>query len=315
MSLEIIKKVLISKIKIPDWGLSYNLPMTMYLKEAIEEDIKKNDIKEYPVVWDNNGTYILISGRFRLACIKKRGDKEINVKVRKFTDESAAKEYSLFDNIDRRVNNTAVRALIAYELIKECKLPSGYRSDLNQPSSLMKEVDSDNKNHNTYKDVAKKVGVSTGSISYVSDLIEKAPDFLEEALRDEITLTAAYKKMKKSQKDNSPKPSSLQESGDLDEEDNDSEDDIQDPAIICEEYNENFMGIESKIPVFERLVILSKQFLRAYKAEIQIAHSDKTFNLISGYNKFCIELSEKLQFQIVPEMKKLLSELKKGFEK
>jgi len=70
----------------------------------------------------------------------------------------------------------------------------------NKESLSQNDNDSPQPKHDTRKEIAKAAGVSTGQVGMAEQLMKKAPELWEKAKEDEVSISTAYKEMKREEK-------------------------------------------------------------------------------------------------------------------
>jgi N6-adenosine-specific RNA methylase IME4 len=175
-------------------------PLSKEEYEQLETNCLNEGIREAILTW--NGVIIDGHNRYEIA---KRWNLDFQTKSKNFKDEIDVRIWMRNNQKGRR--NLSKAWLIELELGNKQDL--SLRGEIifkekavfkgNQYSAPLSQNDNEPK-HNTQKEIAKAAGVSTGMIAMSEIVKEKSPELWEKAKEGEITVTSAYKEIKKEEK-------------------------------------------------------------------------------------------------------------------
>lgn len=158
-------------------------PINEKVLEAIYWDMQKNgyDRSQPIVVWESHNT-IVIDGHTRLRAARKAGITEVPVMLKAFPDETAALQYAIKCQRNRR-NFKDFEILKCLEELDKRK-PQGQRNDL-APNGAKLGKSSAN--------TASLLGLSTRKVERARTVMEKAPEEIKEAVKSgKMSIHAAY---------------------------------------------------------------------------------------------------------------------------
>jgi site-specific DNA-methyltransferase (adenine-specific) len=175
-------------------------PLSKEEYEQLETNCLNEGIREAILTW--NGVIIDGHNRYEIA---KRWNLDFQTKSKNFKDEIDVRIWMRNNQKGRR--NLSKAWLIELELGNKQDL--SLRGEIifkekavfkgNQYSAPLSLNDNEPK-HDTRKEIAKAAGVSTGMIAMSEIVKEKSPELWEKAKEGEITVTSAYKEIKKEEK-------------------------------------------------------------------------------------------------------------------
>jgi N6-adenosine-specific RNA methylase IME4 len=179
-------------------------PLSEDEKSLLEQSILDTGCRDPLVVWDG----LLIDGHNRYDICTRHG-LPFNTTDIHFDGIEQARVWMRKNQMGRRNLTTAWR--IELELANKEDLAAIGRSRMSdageQGGRGNKKGLSQNDNpfaeepkHNTQAEIAKAAGTSTGMVGMAEQVRKKSPELWEKAKRDEVTVSAAYKEIKKEEK-------------------------------------------------------------------------------------------------------------------
>jgi 16S rRNA G966 N2-methylase RsmD len=174
-------------------------PLTVEEFKQLEQNCLDEGIREKIITW--NGFIIDGHNRYEIATRwnleykteSKHFENEIDVRIWMRNNQKGRRNLSKAWCIELELGNKEDLALKG-EAIRVEKI-SHFRQ-VGQTLSLNDNVSK----HNTQKEIAKAVGVSTGMVGMSEIVKAKSPELWEKAKQGEITVTTAYKEIKKEEK-------------------------------------------------------------------------------------------------------------------
>jgi site-specific DNA-methyltransferase (adenine-specific) len=174
-------------------------PLSKEEYEQLETNCLNEGIREAILTW--NGVIIDGHNRYEIA---KRWNLDFQTKSKNFKDEIDVRIWMRNNQKGRR--NLSKAWLIELELGNKQDLAlKGEAIRVEKISHFRQEGETLSLNdnipkHDTRKEIAKAAGVSTGMIAMSEIVKEKSPELWEKAKEGEITVTSAYKEIKKEEK-------------------------------------------------------------------------------------------------------------------
>jgi N6-adenosine-specific RNA methylase IME4 len=169
-------------------------PLTAEEFKQLEQNCLDEGIREKIITW--NGFIIDGHNRFEIAT---RWNLEYQTESKSFKDEIDVRIWMRNNQKGRR--NLSKAWYIELELGNKQDLSLKGKKTQGTRTDLLSIVDKRlEPKHDTRKEIAKSAGVSTGMIAMSEIVKEKSPELWEKAKDGEITVTSAYKEIKKEEK-------------------------------------------------------------------------------------------------------------------
>ena len=168
--------------------------------KQLEDNCLAEGIREKIITW--NGYIIDGHNRYEIATRwnldyeteAKHFDSEVDVRIWMRNNQKGRRNLTKAWYIELELGNKEDLALKGERIAKEKAVFKG-----NQYSAPLSQNDNEPK-HDTRKEIAKAAGVSTGMVGMSEVIKTKAPDLWEKAKAGEVTVSSAYKEIKKEEK-------------------------------------------------------------------------------------------------------------------
>lgn len=168
--------------------------------KQLEDNCLAEGIREKIITW--NGYIIDGHNRYEIATRwnldyeteAKHFDSEVDVRIWMRNNQKGRRNLTKAWMIELELGNKEDLALKGERIAKEKAVFKG-----NQYSAPLSQNDNEPK-HDTRKEIAKAAGVSTGMVGMSEVIKTKAPDLWEKAKAGEVTVSSAYKEIKKEEK-------------------------------------------------------------------------------------------------------------------
>lgn len=168
--------------------------------KQLEDNCLAEGIREKIITW--NGYIIDGHNRYEIAqrwnldyeTEAKHFDSEVDVRIWMRNNQKGRRNLTKAWYIELELGNKEDLALKGERIAKEKAVFKG-----NQYSAPLSQNDNEPK-HDTRKEIAKAAGVSTGMVGMSEVIKTKAPDLWEKAKAGEVTVSSAYKEIKKEEK-------------------------------------------------------------------------------------------------------------------
>jgi N6-adenosine-specific RNA methylase IME4 len=168
--------------------------------KQLEENCLEEGIREAIITW--KGYIIDGHNRYEIAnkwnldfqTKSKHFENEIDVRIWMRNNQKGRRNLTKAWYIELELGNKEDLALKGQQISKEKAVFKG-----NQYSAPLSQNDNEPK-HNTQKEIAKSAGVSTGMVGMSEVIKTKNPELWEKAKAGEVTVTSAYKEIKKEEK-------------------------------------------------------------------------------------------------------------------
>jgi phage N-6-adenine-methyltransferase len=165
-------------------------PLSEDEKALLEQSILDTGCRDPLVVWDG----LLIDGHNRYDICTRHG-LPFNTTDIHFDGIEQARVWMRKNQMGRRNLTTAWR--IELELANKEDLAAIGRKTQGKRTDLLSQNDKKSleHKHNTQGEIAKAAGTSTGMVGMAEQIRKKSPELWEQAKRDEVTVSAAYKQL------------------------------------------------------------------------------------------------------------------------
>lgn len=184
-------------------------PLTQEEYKQLEDNILKEGIREKIITW--NETIIDGHNRYEIAqkwnldyeTEAKHFDSEVDVRIWMRNNQKGRRNLTKAWMIELELGNKADLAWKAEQKrIEKIRHFRKTGETLSENDNIQnKDIESDTEPKNdTRKEIAKAAGVSTGMVGMSEVIKTKAPDLWEKAKAGEITVSSAYKEIKKEEK-------------------------------------------------------------------------------------------------------------------
>ena len=166
--------------------------------KQLEDNCLAEGIREKIITW--NGLIIDGHNRYEIAqrwnldyeTEAKHFDSEVDVRIWMRNNQKGRRNLTKAWMIELELGNKEDLAL---------KGEQRYKETVGRPSKeSLSQNDNNLPKHNTQKEIAKAAGVSTGMVGMSEVIKTKAPDLWEKAKAGEVTVSSAYKEIKKEEK-------------------------------------------------------------------------------------------------------------------
>ena len=150
-------------------------PLPTEVRDALEESIRNEGLREALTAWKENEKLILIDGYNRLKFCEKHG-KDYRVIVKSFNDREAVKEW-MWENQESRRNMTPyqrIEVVLKFEGIVKEKAKKNQRAAGGAVSEIVNKAKVDQIRTNEV--LGKRAGVSYATVGKVRDIQKKITD-------------------------------------------------------------------------------------------------------------------------------------------
>jgi N6-adenosine-specific RNA methylase IME4/ParB-like chromosome segregation protein Spo0J len=167
--------------------------------KQLEDNILKEGIREKIITW--NGYIIDGHNRYEIAT---RWNLDYQTESKYFESENEAKIWMILNQLGRRNLMDFVKGEL-YSIIEELLKEKGKNKQLQtlkkgEETPVLSIIDKTG-THNTRKEVAEKLGWSTGKKAQFDVVVKKAPEEVKEKLRTgEVSINQVYQEIKKEEK-------------------------------------------------------------------------------------------------------------------
>ena len=167
-------------------------PLTTEEFKQLEDNCLSEGIREKILTWDG----FIIDGHNRFE-IATRWNLEYETESKYFKDEDNVKLWMIENQFGRRNLNKYQRTVLALEY-KKVYSAIANKKEYERKTTMPKSAKSNKEPVSTRKEIAKKADTSSGTVSQVEFIQEKAPEEVKAKLRTgEVSINAAYKEIKK----------------------------------------------------------------------------------------------------------------------
>lgn len=181
-------------------------PLTKEEFKQLENNCMSEGIREKILTW--NGFIIDGHNRYEIAT---RWDLDFETENKHFHNEDDVKLWMIENQFGRRNLNKYQRTVLALEY-KKVYSAIANKKEYERKTTMPKSAKSNKEPVSTRKEIAKKADTSSGTVSQVEFIQEKAPEEVKAKLRTgEVSINAAYKEIKKEEKKAEYKEKVLQE--------------------------------------------------------------------------------------------------------
>lgn len=169
---------------------------------SLETNCLLHGIRESILVWDDT----IIDGHNRYEIAQKH-DLPFTIKTIDFENEEQAKIFIIDLQLSRRnitefvkIELAQTKKQILLEIGKEKQTEAGKLYGEKHSQELLSIIDKTS-GHNTQKEIAKDLNISTGKLAQAEIIIKKAPEEIKDKVRTgEISINQAYKEIKKEER-------------------------------------------------------------------------------------------------------------------
>ena len=247
--------------------------------KQLENNCMAEGIREKILTW--NGFIIDGHNRYEIAT---RWNLEYETESKYFKDEDNVKLWMIENQFGRRNLNKYQRTVLALEY-KKVYSAIANKKEYERKTTMPKSAKSNKEPVSTRKEIAKKADTSSGTVSQVEFIQEKAPEEVKAKLRTgEVSINAAYKEIKKEEKkaEKENERDRLAEIGknkkiEIDFRLGDFEEvfkDIPDGSIDCiitdPPYPKEFIEVWSKLSRFAKRVLKPNGYCVAYSGQMYL---------------------------------------------
>ena len=170
-------------------------PLTKEEFKQLENNCMSEGIREKILTW--NGFIIDGHNRYEIAT---RWDLDFETESKHFDNEDDVKLWMIENQFGRRNLNKYQRTVLALEY-KKVYSAIANKKEYERKTTMPKSAKSNKEPVSTRKEIAKKADTSSGTVSQVEFIQEKAPEEVKAKLRTgEVSINAAYKEIKKEEK-------------------------------------------------------------------------------------------------------------------
>ena len=254
-------------------------PLTKEEFKQLENNCMSEGIREKILTW--NGFIIDGHNRYEIAT---RWDLDFETESKHFDNEDDVKLWMIENQFGRRNLNKYQRTVLALEY-KKVYSAIANKKEYERKTTMPKSAKSNKEPVSTRKEIAKKADTSSGTVSQVEFIQEKAPEEVKAKLRTgEVSINAAYKEIKKEEKkaEKENERDRLAEIGknkkiEIDFRLGDFEEvfkDIPDGSIDCiitdPPYPKEFIDVWSKLSRFAKRVLKPNGYCVAYSGQMYL---------------------------------------------